>query len=352
MIPTAVEIRLGKKIEIRLLIISMAYSKHTVMSILLSPEENRWNIFPIAHPRIWQFYEKAMASLWLPHDVDLSKDTADWDNKLNDDERFFLSRVLAFFAAADGIVNDNLSERFGREVCIREAKFFYGLQMFMENIHSQMYSLLIDTYIKDAGEKALLFNGAESIPCVKKKAEWAARWTSSETASFAERLVAFAVVEGVFFSGSFCAIFWMKKRGLMPGLCQSNSYIARDEGMHQDFATFLYREYIVDKPEEETVHTIVRDAVEHEITFCTEAIPVQLLGMNSNDMAQYIQYVADRLLIDLQVSKLFHVKNPFEWMELICMENKTNFFESRVTEYKKTGAAAACRDAFSTDAEF
>lgn len=327
-------------------------TKETDMSIelLLCPEEKRLNVFPIRYPRVWDRYKQALASFWVAGEVDLSKDPADW-KKLTSQERHFISHVLGFFASADGIVTDNLAERFSVDVSIREAKFFYDLQKTMENVHSEMYSLLIDTLIDDPKERDHLLHAAENIPCVQQKAEWAQRWIKSEE-SFAVRLVAFAVVEGVFFSGSFCAIFWLKKRGLMPGLCVSNTLIARDEGMHQQFATFLYADMLQNKLPEETIHNIVGDAVKHEIAFCTDALPVSLIGMNSMDMGTYIQFVADRLLTELGVSKLYNVSNPFDWMEHIALENKTNFFEHRVSEYQKVGAGSKHDHSFATDADF
>jgi ribonucleoside-diphosphate reductase beta chain len=318
---------------------------------LLASEEERLAVFPIRYPQIWARYKKALASRWVAGEVDLSKDPADW-KRLTDGERHFLSHVLGFFASADGIVNDNLAERFGSEVKIREAKFFYDLQKMMENIHSEMYSLLIDTLIAEPTDRHALLHAAEHVPCVRAKAQWAQRWITSEE-SFAKRLVAFAVVEGVFFSGSFCAIFWLKKRGLMPGLCVSNTLIARDEGMHQEFATFLYSEMLEHKLPEASVHEIVSDAVDHEIEFCTDALPVSLIGMNATDMAQYIRFVADRLLTELGVGKLYHAANPFDWMEYIALENKTNFFEHRVSEYRKVGARTDGDDhTFALDAAF
>ena len=332
----------------------LAIPNDTPMSsneLLLRPEEKRLNVFPIRYPRIWEFYKRALASFWVANELDLSKDPADW-KKLTNNERHFISHVLGFFASADGIVNDNLAERFGNEVCIREAKFFYDLQKTMENVHNEMYSLLIDTLITDPKEKDTLLHAADNIPCVQAKAEWAKKWIDSSE-SFAVRLVAFAVVEGIFFSGSFCAIFWLKKRGLMPGLCISNTLIARDEGMHQQFATHLYSEMLQEKLSEDVVHKIVSDAVEHEITFCTDALPVSLIGMNSTDMGQYIKFVADRLLTELGVSKLYNAANPFDWMEFIALENKTNFFEHRVSEYQKVGAKQDVHDhSFSLDSEF
>lgn len=320
-----------------------------VSELLLRPEEKRLNVFPIRYPKIWEFYKKSLASFWVAGEIDLSKDPADW-SKLTDNERHFISHVLGFFASADGIVNDNLAERFGAEVTIREAKFFYDLQKTMENVHNEMYSLLIDTLIKDPNEKETLLHASEHIPCVQEKAKWAQQWIDSSE-SFAVRLVAFAVVEGIFFSGSFCAIFWLKKRGLMPGLCVSNTLIARDEGMHQQFATYLYSEMLKEKLPEKVIHEIVSSAVDHEVTFCTDALPVSLIGMNSTDMKTYIMFVADRLLTELGVSKLYNVSNPFDWMELIALENKTNFFEHRVSEYQKVGATQTAHE-FALDAEF
>ena len=319
--------------------------------LLLRAEEKRQCVFPIRYPKIWDFYKQALASFWVAAEVDLSKDARDWKT-LTDDERHFISHVLGFFASADGIVNDNLAERFGNEVCIREAKFFYDLQKTMENVHNEMYSLLIDTLITDPVEKDRLLHAAESIPCVQSKAQWAQRWIDSQE-SFAARLVAFAVVEGIFFSGSFCDIFWLKKRGLMPGLAISNTLIARDEGMHQQFATHLYSEMLKKKLPEKTVHDIVSDAVKHEIAFCTDALPVSLIGMNAKDMGQYIMFVADRLLDELGVPKLYHATNPFDWMELIALENKTNFFEHRVSEYQKVGASNNVHDySFDLNSDF
>ena len=306
--------------------------------VLLRPEEKRSNLFPIRFPRIWERYKQALSAFWLAGEVDLSRDPEDWE-RLTADERHFVSMVLAFFAGADGIVNDNLAERFGREVQIREARCFYDIQKSVENIHNEMYSLLIQTYIRDEAHRDRLLHAVDHYDCVKKKAEWAKRWIDS-SASFATRLVAFAVVEGVFFSGSFCAIFWLKQRGLMPGLCVSNTLIARDEGMHQDFAVLLYTDHIRERLMEEEVHALMSDAVDHEKEFICEALPVSLIGMNAQDMAQYVEYVADRLLVQLGHSKLYHATNPFDWMALQGLELKTNFFEQRVSEYRKTGARA------------
>ena len=323
------------------------------MEVLLRPEEKRYVLEPIRHPKVWEFYERAEACLWVAGEVDLSHDLKDWTEKLTDDERHFVSHVLAFFAASDGIVNENLAERFGREVQLLEAKFFYDLQKMIENVHSRMYSRLITTYIRDPAERTRLLEAIDTIPCVQRKAEWALKWIASSD-SFATRLVAFAVVEGIFFSGSFCAIFWLKKRGLMPGLCHSNELISRDEGMHQDFAAHLYAHMIEQKLDESVVHALVGSAVDEEVHFCTEALPVDLIGMNARDMAQYIRFVADRLLTQLGVSKLYRASNPFDWMELISLEGKTNFFERRVGEYQKAGAGGTAEGAheFSTDADF
>ena len=280
----------------------------------------------------------------------------DWE-KLNDNERHFISHILAFFAASDGIVNENLCERFASEVQIPEARCFYGFQIAMENIHSETYSLLIDTYIRDSEKRNHLFNAIDTVPCVQKKAAWALKWIS-ESSRFAERLVAFAVVEGIFFSGSFCAIFWLKKRGLMPGLTFSNELISRDEGMHCDFACLLYAMLQEQLPDEK-VHAIVRDAVEHEKEFLCEALPVDLIGMNGRMMSQYIEFVADRLLVALGAPKLYNSTNPFDWMELISLQGKTNFFEKRVGEYQKAGVMASLdnkenpqNNDFALDADF
>lgn len=317
---------------------------------LLREEERRFSIFPIGHRGVWERYKASLACFWVPGEVDLSADPVHW-KKLTDEERHFVSHVLAFFATADGIVNDNLAERFSREVTIREVSCFYDLQKTMENIHNEMYSLMVETLVTDPEERASIFNAIESIPCVAKKAAWARKWAESDR-SFATRLVAFAVVEGIFFSGSFCAIFWLKKRGLLPGLCVSNTLIARDEGMHQEFATFLYRRYVTNRLTDEEMHAIVRDAVEHEVEFCCDAIPVSLIGMNADDMSEYIRFVADRLLSELECAPLYGATNPFEWAVMQGMENKTNFFEQRVSEYQKVGTQGKGSHTFSTDADF
>lgn len=296
-------------------------------------------------------YKKAEASIWTTEEIDLSSDMNDWNLKLNDGERHFITHVLAFFAASDGIVNENLACRFMNEVQIPEARCFYGFQIAMENIHSETYSLLIDTYIRNPAEKARLFNAIETIPCVKKKAEWALRWINDEN-SFGERIVAFAAVEGIFFSGSFCSIFWLKKRNLMPGLAFSNELISRDEGLHCDFACLLFS-MLRKKPSQETVKKIICDAVECEKDFVTSALPVELIGMNATLMSQYIEFVADRLLVALGQPKVYNTTNPFDWMVLISLQGKTNFFERRVSEYQKTGVATSeSRREFVMDADF
>lgn len=302
---------------------------------ILEENPNRFVLFPIVHDDIWKFYKKSEASFWTAEEIDLSQDLKDWHDKLNDDERHFVKHVLAFFAASDGIVNENLAENFVSEVQYTEAKFFYGFQIMMENIHSETYSLLIDTYITDPKDKDYLFNAIDTMDCVKKKAEWALRWI--DEASFAERLIAFAAVEGIFFSGSFCSIFWLKKRGLMPGLSFSNELISRDEGMHCDFACLLYNNHIQNKLSDDTIRTIISDAVDIEKEFVSDALPVKLIGMNSELMCQYIEFVADRLLAALGQKKIFNVENPFPWMDMISLQGKTNFFEKRVGDYQKSG---------------
>jgi ribonucleoside-diphosphate reductase beta chain len=301
---------------------------------LLVENPNRFVLLPIVHSDIWQMYKKHEASFWTAEEIDLSQDLKDWD-KLNNGERHFISHVLAFFAASDGIVNENLAANFLHEVQYPEAKCFYGFQVMMENIHSETYSLLIDTYIKDTVEKHRLLNAIETVPCVQKKAQWALRWIKSN--NFAERLVAFAAVEGIFFSGSFCAIFWLKKRGLMPGLSFSNELISRDEGLHCDFACLLYTRHLQNKLSEERVLEIITDAVTIEQEFICEALPVALIGMNAQLMSQYIEFVADRLLVELGYAKHYHATNPFDFMEMISLQGKTNFFEKRVGEYQKAG---------------
>jgi ribonucleoside-diphosphate reductase beta chain len=320
------------------------------MEPILTENPNRFVIFPIQHHDLWDFYKKSEASFWTAEEIDLAADLTDWRTKLNDEERYFVKNILAFFAASDGIVNENLAENFVREVQYPEAKFFYGFQIMMENIHSETYSLLIDTYISDEEEKAKLFNAIDTIDAVKKKAEWALKWIKSD--SFAERLVAFAAVEGIFFSGSFCSIFWLKKRGLMPGLSFSNELISRDEGMHTDFAVHLHNNHIVNKVSEEKIKEIILSALEIEKEFITESLPVRLIGMNADLMKQYLEFVTDRLLLDLSCSKEFNVQNPFDFMTNIALKGKTNFFEKRVGEYQKAGVKSAIVQDFSTDEDF
>jgi len=323
----------------------------TVDEPILKENPNRFVLFPIQHADIWEMYKKQEASIWTAEELDLSPDLMDWDNKLNDDERYFIKHVLAFFAASDGIVNENLAENFLSEVQYTEAKFFYGFQVMMENIHSETYSLLIDTYIKDSKEKNYLFNAIETFDPVKKKAEWALRWI--ENGSFAERLVAFAAVEGIFFSGSFCSIFWLKKRGLMPGLTFSNELISRDEGLHCDFACLLYNNHLINKMPKQQVRAIIEDAVEIEKEFVTESLPVRLIGMNADLMSQYIEFVADRLLGELGNEKVYNTSNPFDFMDMINLQGKTNFFEKRVGEYQKAGVLNSDANTnFSLDADF
>ncbi|KAE8038323.1 hypothetical protein FH972_010846 [Carpinus fangiana] len=305
---------------------------------LLAPNPDRFCMFPIQYPEIWEMYKKAEASFWTAEEVDLSQDQRHWE-ALTPDERHFITHVLAFFAASDGIVLENLGGRFMKEVQVAEARAFYGFQIAIENIHSEMYSLLLETYIKDSVEKDRLFHAIETIPCVAKKAQWALRWIDGSE-SFAERIVAFACVEGIFFSGSFCSIFWLKKRGLMPGLTFSNELISRDEGLHCDFACLLYS-LLRKKLSEERVKAIVCDAVEIEREFVCDALPCALVGMNGDLMSLYIQFVADRLLGALGYGKVYNVQNPFDWMELISLQGKTNFFEKRVGEYQKASVMSS-----------
>lgn len=305
-----------------------------VKESLLAEENKRWVIFPIKEKDIWKMYKKAVSSFWTPEEIDLSKDLDDY-NSLSDNERYFINNVLAFFAASDGIVNENLVERFCSEVQCQEAKFFYGFQVAIENIHSETYSLLIDTYIKDNILKNKVLNAVETIPSVKKKAEWALKWINDKKSDFGTRVIAFAAVEGIFFSGSFCSIFWLKKRGLMPGLCFSNELISRDEGLHTEFAVLMYS-MLYNKPDKETIINIISEAVEIEKEFITESLPCSLIGMNKKLMIQYIEYVSDRLLQMLHIDPIYNKSNPFEWMELISVQGKTNFFEKRVGEYSNS----------------
>jgi len=319
---------------------------------LLKENKDRFVLFPIQHHDIWNFYKKHEASFWTAEEIDLSPDLVDWNTKLNDDERYFIKHVLAFFAASDGIVNENLAVNFLNEVQYPEGRCFYGFQVMMENIHSETYSLLIDTYIKDPLEKDRLLHAIDTVDCVKKKAEWALRWIGK--GGFAERLIAFAAVEGIFFSGSFCSIFWLKKRGLMPGLSFSNELISRDEGLHCDFACLLYTKHLINKLPKKTVETIIRDAVEIEKEFVTDALPVNLIGMNAKLMQQYIEFVADRLLMELGNEKIYHAANPFDFMDMISLQGKTNFFEKRVGEYQKAGVLNNDKEQskFTLDADF
>ncbi len=319
---------------------------------ILAPNEDRFVLFPIKYESVYEMYKKHMAVFWTAEEIDLMADQKDWEN-LNDNERHFIKHVLAFFAASDGIVNENLALRFYNDVQIPEARCFYGFQIAMENIHSETYSLLIDTYIKDPKEKDHLFNAVTTLPCVGKKAKWAQKWIGSD-ASFAERLVAFAAVEGIFFSGSFCSIYWLKKRGLMPGLCTSNEFISRDEGLHCEFACLMHS--LLTEEEQltkENIKLILLEAVEIEKEFITEALPSSLIGINSDTMTQYIEYVCDYWLSHLGCAKHFNTDNPFDWMELISLEGKTNFFEKRVSEYQKAGILGdSASNTFTLDAEF
>jgi ribonucleoside-diphosphate reductase beta chain len=311
----------------------MSEIKEMVDEPLLTEENKRFVIFPIEHNDIWEMYKTQEMAFWTAEEIDLAQDLTDWDEKLNDDEKHYIKNVLAFFAASDGIVNENLAENFLSEVQYPEAKFFYGNQIMIENIHSETYSLLIDTYIKSSKEKDRLFNALETVPSVKKKGDWALKWVESD--SFVERLIAFAAVEGIFFSGSFCSIFWLKKRGLMPGLSFSNELISRDEGLHCLFACLLYKNHINNKLTEERVKSIICEAVEIEKEFVTESLPVSLVGMNAKLMSQYIEYVADYWLMELGYTKVYGSECPFDFMEMLSLKNKTNFFEKKVSDYQK-----------------
>lgn len=318
---------------------------------ILIENPNRFVVLPIEYPKVWEEYKKQQASFWTAEEIDLSADLADWKN-LNDKEQHFVKMVLAFFAASDGIVNENLAMKFSNEVQITEARAFYGFQIAMENIHSETYSLLIDTYINDKKEKDTLFNALHNFECIKEKADWALQWIGDES-TFAHRLVAFAAVEGIFFSGSFCAIFWLKKRGLMPGLTFSNELISRDEGLHCDFACLLYS-MLNTKLSEKVIHDLIKNAVAIEKKFILEALPCKLIGMNGDLMSQYIEFVADRLVVELGYSKIWNATNPFDWMEMISLEGKTNFFEKRVGEYQKSGVMnnGEENNTFSLDCDF
>ncbi len=323
------------------------------MEPILTDNPNRFVLFPIEHNDIWDIYKKAEASFWTAEEIDLHQDITDWENKLTADEQYFIKHILAFFAASDGIVNENLAENFVNEVQYTEAKFFYGFQIMMENIHSETYSLLIDTYVKDKAERNRLFNAIETFDAIKKKADWALRWI--ESPSFAERLIAFAAVEGIFFSGAFCSIFWLKKRGLMPGLTFSNELISRDEGMHCDFAVHLHNNHLVNKVPQERINQIITEALAIEREFITESLPVDLIGMNSRLMVQYLEFVADRLLTELNCPKVYNSENPFDFMDMISLEGKTNFFEKRVSDYRKAGVGMeqeSTADTFKFDSDF
>ena len=317
---------------------------------ILQPNDNRFVIFPIQHDDLWDWYKKQQACFWTAEEIDLSEDIGDWNNKLSADERYFIKHILAFFAASDGIVNENLAENFVNEVQYSEAKFFYGFQIMMENIHSETYSLLIDTYVKDEVEKDKLFNAIENFPAIKKKADWALKWIESD--SFAERLIAFAAVEGIFFSGAFCSIFWLKKRGLLPGLTFSNELISRDEGMHCDFAVHLHNKHIINKVPKDRIREIIVDALNIEREFVTESLPVSLIGMNAKLMTQYLEFVTDRLLGEFNCESEYNSSNPFDFMEMISLEGKTNFFEKRVSEYQKAGVKSGGTGSISFDADF
>ena len=317
---------------------------------ILEKNPNRFVIFPIEHNDIWEEYKKGEACFWTAEEIDLSQDLDDWRNVLSDDEKYFIKNVLAFFAASDGIVNENLAENFVSEVQYSEAKFFYGFQIMMENIHSETYSLLIDTYIQDKEEKDMLFNAIDTIPAVKKKADWALKWIDSP--HFQERLIDFAAVEGIFFSGSFCSIFWLKKRGLMPGLSFSNELISRDEGMHCDFAVLLHNNHLANKVSVERITEIISSALEIEKEFITDSLPVRLIGMNSDLMIQYLEFVADTLLVSLECPKLYGSENPFDFMINIALQGKANFFEKRVSEYQKAGVLNSSGNEFTLDEDF
>ena len=323
-----------------------------VVEPILQENKDRFVIFPIKHQDIWEWYKKQEACIWTAEEIDLHTDLNDWNNKLNDDEKYFIKHILAFFAASDGIVNENLAENFVNEVQYPEVKFFYGFQIMMENIHSETYSLLIDTYVKDEAEKNQLFHAIEVFPAIKEKAQWALKWIESD--SFAERLIAFAAVEGIFFSGSFCSIYWLKKRGLMPGLTFSNELISRDEGMHCDFAVHLHTNHIVNKVPKARITEIIVDALRIERKFITESLPVSLIGMNSKLMTEYLEFVTDRLLVELGCERVYNSSNPFDFMDMISLQGKTNFFEKRVAEYQKAGVLNSEGDAgkITFDADF
>jgi ribonucleoside-diphosphate reductase subunit M2 len=316
---------------------------------LLIPDPKRYVMFPIRHQDIWDMYVKQEESFWRAAEIDLASDLPDW-NRLTTGEQYFISMILAFFAASDGIVLENLGRRFMDDVQVAEARAFYGFQIAMENVHSQTYSILIDTYIRNEEEKNKLFNAIEHFPCIRKKAEWAQKWIEDTDANFATRLIAFACVEGIFFSGAFCSIFWLKKRSLMPGLTFSNELISRDEALHCEFAILLYSK-LIHKLDEQKIHSIIKEAVDIEIEFICDALPCKLIGMNSALMSQYVQYVADRLCIQLGYTKIYNVLNPFDWMELISLEGKSNMFERKVSEYS-LAKKSNINDAFNFTEDF
>ena len=319
---------------------------------LLDPKKQRFTLFPIdpEYKDVWQSYKGQQASFWTAEEIDLSKDRNHWDNKLNEDEKFFIKHILAFFAGSDGIVNMNLLERFTTDVKVLEAQVTYAYQAYIENVHSETYSLLIDTYISDPKEKDKLFNAIETIPCIKKKADWALNWIKCDEL-FSKRLIAFAIVEGIFFSGAFCSIYWLKNRGLMPGLCKANEFIARDEGEHTKFACLLYSK-ILNRVDEDLVKDIVKDAVNIEKEFINDSLPCRLIGMNSDQMNTYIEFVADRLLLQLGYTKIYNTKNPFDFMEMISLEGKANFFESRPTEYRNASVGNKTKHNFEFTEDF
>lgn len=345
---------IGKESEIEALALPPSIDepvKPLLPEPLLNDSDDRFVIFPIRHPDLWEKYKQHMSVFWTPEEIDLSKDMAHWE-KLSDNERYFIKNILGFFAGSDGIVMENLAERFSRDVKWPEAKFFYACQNLLEAVHSETYSLLIDTYIQDKEEKAHILRATDTIPCVKKKAEWALAWINNKEESFATRLLGFAAVEGIFFSGAFCAIFWLKQRGLMPGLTLSNEFIARDEGIHTDFACLLYSK-IVNRLDKKKVHKIIRDAVKIEKQFITKSLPCELIGMNAKMMTQYIEFVADRLLLQLGYPKAYNTANPFPFMERMSLENKDNFFEKRVSTYAKATVGKKTEDMkFSMNTDF
>jgi ribonucleotide reductase beta subunit family protein with ferritin-like domain len=318
---------------------------------ILTETTNRFVLYPIKYTPIWNMYKTAVSAFWQVEEIDLSKDIEHWENKLNDNERNFIENILSFFAASDGLVDENLVTRFYNDVKIPEARAFYTFQIAMETVHSEMYSLMLDTFVKDNAKREKLFNGMNTIPAIKRKADWAIKWIEDQNAPFSQRLVAFAVVEGIMFSGAFASIYWLKERNLMPGLCASNVAISRDESLHTEFAILLYS-YLSNKLSEEQVHTIIKDAVDIEIQFITESIPCNMLGMNSNLMSEYVQYVADRLVSQLGYSKIYNTSNPFPFMDRIAMENKVNFFEERPLEYNKANVGKTDVYDFSLDEDF